>query len=271
MGGGPDTITQQSGPPAYASPYHVRTLQLGQQAAAQPFQPYPGAQVAGFTPEQEMGLNAMAMRGMQGSPVDQVAQQQAVNTLQGSYLNPQTNVPLQDMLNYGQRQVMTNYGAQLGRNFGNSGVQEMIGDAMGRSVAGLYDAERGRQMQTMAFAPQLAERDYRDIQAVMDAGGARQAQLQGQLDVPGQSWQQAMLWPQHQLGLMGQALGAGSVGGTSTQPNPYAGNTMQNVIGGGATGAAIGSMMAPAGATGLAAIGGAWPALIGAGLGLLMS
>ena len=271
-GGGPDQITNVSGPPAYAQPYHTAALRAGANLASRPYQPYPGPQIGGFTPEQNMGLNAMAMRGMQGSPVDAAAQQQAVDTMQGKYLNPQTNPAMQNLIDYNQRQVMANYGAQLGRNFGNSGVQEVVGDAMQRAATPIYESERGRQMATMGMSPALSNVDYRDIQGVLGAGDARQGMAQRQMDLPAQQWMAAQGYPQQQLGTLGSALGFSGGYGTKTSPNPYQSNPAANAIGLGtlgymggtslASGALAGSAMAPYAP---------WlGAALGAGAGLLM-
>lgn len=259
-GGSPDTITQSSAPPAYAEPYHKSLMQGAGAAASQPYSPYPGPQIPGFNPEQESALNAATARGMGGSPVDLAAQQQNMATSQGAYLDPNNNPSYQNALDYGQRQVMQNYGAQLGRNFGNSGVNQMVGQGMGQVSGALYDAERNRMMQAGAMAPSLSELDYRDIQAVMGAGDARQGLMQQQLGAPTQAWQQAQTWPSYGQGLLGGAIGATGGYGSQTSPNPYQSNPMAGAISGGT----LGYMGASSGAFGTAAAANPW---LGAGLG----
>ena len=237
----PSTIQSQTSLPGYAQPYHQQALQQVGGLAGQPYQPYPGPQVAGFNPIQEAALNAAAARGMQGSPVDMAAQQQAVDTMSGQYLDPMQNEPLQNLLDYGQRQVMMNYGAQLGRNFGNTGVQEVVGDAMGRALAPIYESERGRQMQMAAISPNLSGVDYRDIGAVSGAGDARQALQQRMLDVPAMEFAQARQWPFMTNQALGGLLGLG--GTTQTQDNPYVGNPFQAALGGGVSGYMLGSLL----------------------------
>ena len=242
-GGGPSTITQNTAPPAYAQPYHESLLYNTAKAASRPYQPYPGAQIAGFTPEQEMGLNAMAVRGMQGSPVDRAAQGNAVNTLNGTYMNPATS-GLGDMMNYATRNLVTNYGAQLGRNFGNAGVIKSLGEDVGRATAGIWDAERNRQLSAMGMAPGLSSTDFRDIQGVLGAGDARQGMAQKQVDLPAQQWMAAQTYPGQQIGLMGGALGATGGYSSGSQPNPYVSNPMANAIGMGTLGYMGGSALA---------------------------
>ena len=266
-GGGPDNITNVTGPPAYAQPYHEGLMAESAKAASQPYQPYPGPQIAGFAPEQQLGLNALAMRGMQGSPVDAAAQQEAIKTMSGQYMDPSTNPALGKFMDYGQQQVMKNYGAQLGKNFGNSGVNQEIGDAMGRAAILPYESERARMMQMAGMSPNLSGTDYRDIQGVLGAGDTRQAMAQRQMDLPAQAWQTAQQYPMYQQGLMSNAINATSGYGTQTSPNPYQGNTAANVLGMGT----LGYMGANAGMMGAGMATNPWlGAAIGAGAGLLM-
>jgi hypothetical protein len=269
-GSSPSTITQKNEPPAYAQPYHMALMDQSGQAASQPYQPYPGPQVAGFVPEQQMGLNALAVRGMQGSPVDAAAQQDAVKTLSGGYLDPSTNTALSGLMDYNQGQVMKNYGSQLGRNFGNSGVNQEIGDAMAKASFLPYEAERGRMMQMAALSPTLSGTDYRDIQGVLGAGDARQAQLQQQFGLPAQAWQTAQQYPGYQQGLLSNAISATGGYGSQTQPNPYQTNPMASAIGLGTLGYMGGAAAGTAAGTEAGAMYGPYGALIGAGLGYMM-
>jgi hypothetical protein len=176
------------------------------------------------------------------------------------------------MLDYSQRNVMANYGGALGRNFGNSGVQEVVGDAMGRATAGVYDSERQRQMASMGMSPGLSQTDYRDISSVLTAGDARQGMQQQMMGFPMNAWGAAATYPQYQLGLMSQGLGAGSVGGTQSSPNPYQSNPAANAIGMGVAGygAASAGMLGGTATTGMMA--NPWlGAALGVGAGLLAS
>lgn len=265
---GPSNITNVTGPPAYAEPYHINALQFGAEAAAQPYQPYTGVQVAGFNPQQEAGLNAMFNRGMGGSPLNAAAQTEAQKTIEGGYLDPQNNPALQNMLDYQRYNVMTQYGGALGRNFGNAGVADTVGDAMTRATAPIYEAERGRQMSAMGMAPGLASTDFTDLQAALGAGDARQALQQRQLDVPREEFMRAQMWPQRQMNLLSGSLGAGSVGSSGSQTNPYQSNPLQTALGMGT----LGYLATPGINSMLNTNMNPWMGgLLGGGLGLLMS
>src|ERR1700679_4033137 len=54
---GTNTVTQQSGPPAQVLANYQSVYNQAQNVAGQPFVPYSGSTVAGFTPMQEAGFN----------------------------------------------------------------------------------------------------------------------------------------------------------------------------------------------------------------------
>jgi hypothetical protein len=201
-GGG--TTVQKTEPPAYAIPYHQQLMQRAGNVTSQPYQPYPGARIADFTPEQQAGMNLTTQRALQGSPVMQAAQGNLQDTLQGKYLD--SNPYIDQMVNRTQQDVMTNWGAQLGKNFGNTGVQEVVGRALGDSSNAVryqnYNDERTRQMQANLFAPQAASADYQDMQALMGVGDVRQQQQQNLLNMPFEEWARAQQFPYDQLGAL---------------------------------------------------------------------
>lgn len=256
---GNPTQTSSTAPPAYAQPYHQQALSAASNIASTPYSPYPHAQIAGFSPEQQAGMFGTTQRAMAGSEVGNAAQADATKTLQGGYLDPNNNPALQGAIGYGQNQIMKQYGSQLGRNFGNSGVNQEVGESAGRLSSGLYDQERNRMMQTQANAPNLANMDYTDLQALLGVGDVKQAQQQQMLQLGRNEWDMARGYPTQNLQtLLGAVQGTGGYG-TSTQPNPYQSSRAANALGGAAAGAGTGAMMGSA--------AGPYGALIGAGIG----
>ena len=252
---GGSTQTTTNTPPAYATPTHQSALGLANTIANTPYSPYPYAQIANFTPEQQTGMDMTVNRAMSGSPVGNAAQAEATKTLQGEYLNPQ-NPAYQNALDYGQRQVMKNYGAQLGRNFGNSGVNQEVGEGMGNVSGALYDAERNRMTQQASLAPSLANMDYTDLQAMLGVGDVKQGFNQQQLDLSRNEYQTALNWPSNRMGTLLNAVQGTGGYGTTTAPNPYQSSRAAGAIGGAAAGTAV----APG-----------WGTLIGAVAGGLLS
>jgi hypothetical protein len=254
-------------PPGYAVPYHQQALSGAAGIADTPYNPYPYAQIAGFTPGQVSGMADTTQRGMQGSAVGNAAQADATKTLQGQYLDPSNNSALSGAIDYGQNQIMKNYGGQLGRNFGNSGVNQEVGESAGRLSSGLYDQERNRMMQTQQNAPNLANMDYTDLQARLGVGDVQQAHEQQKLNLGRNEWDQALNYPRQNLQTMlGAIQGTAGPYGTQTAPNPYQSNSAANALGGGLTGAALGSYVGNGSGGNYAG----WGAGLGALGGLLM-
>jgi hypothetical protein len=156
----------------------------------------------------------------------------------------------------------TGTGAQMGamgRNsgsFGNSGVQEttaMNNRAFGDSLAKYatdsynnnYTKERQNQMAGMLFAPQLAQTDYQDANALLGVGDIRRGYEQDKINQNMADWYAEKNDPYAKLNVLGssigQAMGAG--GGTTsmtgTQPNPYQSNSTANMLGLGISGAGL--------------------------------
>lgn len=252
---GGSTQQTSNAPPSYAIPTHQASLGLANTVANTPYSPYPYAQIAGFTPEQQTGMALTSQRALQGSPVGNAAQAEATKTLQGEYLNPQ-NSAYQNALNYGQRQVMKNYGAQLGANFGNSGVNQEVGEGMGNVSGALYDAERNRMTQQAAMAPSLAGMDYTDLQALLGVGDVKQGQQQQLLDLGRNEYQTALNWPMtSRMQPLLNAIGGTGGYGTTTSPNPYQSSRAASAAAGALAGASTGNP---------------WLALAGGAAGLLM-
>jgi len=198
------------------------TIMAGQDLALNDttdFGPYQGQRVAGFSPEQEQALGLLAQRSG-GIPLENAAQQMATRTLQGDYLNPATNQPLQNMLDYTTRNVVKNYGGLLGRNFGNAGVLQNMAEDIGRGTAGVYQTERAIQPQMAAMAPQLSGMDYTNIGNLMDAGNMRQNLAQQQLQTPWSQHLEQQQAPYNQLQLLQNAASMGTGFGSQTSPNP---------------------------------------------------
>ena len=163
--------------------------------------------------------------------------------------------------------------------FGNSGVQEMRSDSqqnlareLGNVSSGLrfqdygqqaqlaesglsrdatlaaqqqanqlnvFNNERNNQMASMEFAPQLAESDYRDAQALLGVGDIYRDDSQQNLNFNYDQWQQAQNYPYQQLDVLANALRTSvGAGGSSVMsaPNAYSSNSTANMLGTGLMG-----------------------------------
>lgn len=273
-GGGASQTTSM---PSWAEPYYKGYLDQAQQVASQPFQPYEGQRYAGLNDTQYAGLDAMANRAMSGSPLWSTSQQALQQTAGGGMLGG--NPYMQQAIDSASSDVLRNYQRSVlpgldmmearGGSFGNSGVmqarQDAAHDLTGQlaNMAGTmrmndYSNERNRQMQALGMAQSYANQDYTDAAQLLNAGGALQQDMQGQIGADYGSWQDAKNYPMQQLGVMGQALGQ-KYGSTTTESG---GSSVGSGFGGALAGAKLGSMIGgPAGT--------AWGAGIGGILGLL--
>ena len=238
--GGDDTVTQQTQLPNFLQPYGPLYAQAGYNLFNQPYQPYPFETVAPFTQDQQSAMDMVRQRSMAGSPVVNAAQQQTMNTIQGDYLNPQTNPYLQQTFDQAANRVTDAFSrgtaAQTDARFARAGAfggsawnqaQQANQTALGDSLAGMaanifgnnYAQERNRQQQAAQFAPNLAAQDYRDAEALLNVGGMQQQLGQQYLTDDASRFQQAQQYPYQQFQMFGSMFSP-NFGQQSTQTYP---------------------------------------------------
>ena len=251
-GGETQTSTSKNEPWSGVQPYITDYLKQAQTQKNTPFSFNSGDQIAPFSPEQQYGLGMTTQRAIKGSPVMNAAQGNAYNTLQGNFMSPDSNpwlkqnvdTAMSDTAGYVNRQFNNN-------NFGGSANQEQLtrdlGKVSGQMYGANYDQERARQMSAMGMAPQMAESDYRDAQALLGVGDARQGQAQKYLDQANGLFGANNGYNQAQLDAYGRAVQTGmGAGGTSTTtaPNANQRSGIADLIG---TGVSVASLFKPVG------------------------
>jgi hypothetical protein len=249
------TFTTTNAPLPEARPYYQDYLARTQEVANQPYQQSPGT----YTPPNpylQKGWEATAQRAMDGSPVMGAANTQLMNTINGGFLNnnpylDQSVSNAQGDLTKAWNQVQKpawDKAMQQSGSFGNTGVMESNGYAadslqqnLGRVASDMrgnaYNTERGFMQSALSMAPQFANQDYTDANALLNVGSQAQG-FQQQAQNQNQNWfTEAQQYPQQQLGLLGGALGlnAGSQQ-TQTQPDP---SKASQIVGGALTGAQL--------------------------------
>jgi hypothetical protein len=152
------------------------------------------------TPEMQTAMDMMSQRAMMGSPITQAAQMEGLRTLSGQGMfNPLYEQAAQRLGETFQNITIPTIQSQFGRagRTGSGLYQQMAQGAMGnlgRSLSDLsaqaYGQERGRQMQMMGMAPQLAQMDYGDIGQLMNVGQMRRGFQQEAAGAPLQRLQQ---------------------------------------------------------------------------------
>ncbi len=271
---------QQNEPPAFAVP----GLTLAAQEAEQLFrtqQPqfFPGSTVAPFAPETEEALSLTAQRARAGSPLTTAAQQQLQATIEGQGVNPflggaveAATAPLFERF---QSEIVPGLASTFERA-GRTGspasqaAQERAATALGRGVSeqaarlafGSAEAERGRQLQAVGAAPQLANVDFANLQRLAQVGGTRENLAQEQIGEQQARFQFEQNSRAAQINqLINQLQGTVTPGaGISTIFGPGK-NRLTAGLGGAIAGGSAGSIFGPPGAiigAGLGGLGGAF-------------
>jgi hypothetical protein len=242
-----------SAPLPYVEPYLQDLLGRQQEVANTAYTQSPNA-VAGANPYLTAGWNATANRAMQGSPVMSAANQQMQGTIGGQYLNANSNPYLTGQIDAAQGDLARNFNlvnkpgwdTRMSRAGGyNSGVAEMAGNDYGNLAQNMgrigsdmrfnaYNTERGYQQQAMGMAPQFAQQDYQDANALLNVGAQRQTFDQAGADQNLRWFQEAQAYPQNRLNDYARMIGVGTgSGGTQQQPEP---STASSIAGGAMTG-----------------------------------
>jgi hypothetical protein len=155
--------------------------------------------------------------------------------------------------------------SMYGQNYANE-RQNQLGatNAMGQ----LYGDERTKQLQSMMFAPQMANQDYVDAQQLAAVGGAKEGMAQSNLNEQLNRWNFDQNKYSDALARYNQLI-QGNYGGSgsSTSTSPTNTNNTASMLGGGLSGAMLGGSLYSSGlipsalmssgmATGLGALGG---------------
>lgn len=237
---------------------------------------YPGQLVAPMSGYTTGALDSMAQRAQQGSDVTRAAQGQLTDTLGGTYLDA-GNPHFQGALNAATRPMIDAYtntiapgidsGFSSAGRYGSgahamattdaaSDLTRNIGDMSSQMAYQNYGDERQNQIRGMLFAPEMANQDYQDINALGQAGQGFDNYNQALIDADLQKYNydssKDFNFLQQYLGLLNGAQG-GSQTTTSPVQRP---NIFTGALGGAATG------------FGVAGLPGA---LAGGGLGILGS
>lgn len=226
---------QNSDPWAGVQPYMVDIFNRAQGLANRG--PYAGQYIGAESPYTQQARTLQANRALQGSPVGDAMQTNIADTLNGQYLNPESNPYLksavQDALGLAQSQMIGTYGGPAGSQLSNSGLQEQMTRTLGQiannAYGSQYNNERARQIQAAALAPNAAALDYADIGQLAGAGASQEGRTAAEIAAAQAQWQSA--WgnlANYQSGITG-AGNFGTTTGSSSQP--YFTNPMSSALG----------------------------------------
>lgn len=262
------TATQTSAPWSAQKPYLTYGFEEAKKQYQNPSEYYPDQTYAGSSDATLAGLQKQEDRAMQGSELFNSARDQNLKTIQGDYLNPDSNPYLQGTIDSANKGLIRNFntsvipqlqGAFSGAGRYGSGLQQQaqndasynLLDQMGTNAQnisyGNYNDERGRMTQAIAGAPAYAQADYMDAANLLDVGGQREAIDQQGIDEAMNRYNYEQEAPRNSLAdYMG--LIQGNYGGTSTSTsrNPNYKSSSSALLGGAASGIGLGaSLMRP--------------------------
>lgn len=286
--------TTTNEPPAFIQPY----MQYGAQQAYAQYQNggpqyYPGNTVVPFSSQTEQALGLTEQRALNGSDVNNAAQDYAARTLNttptsqfGSGANPygSVNNPYLDAtFNKAADSVQQRLGSQFagaGRNTDASRAvnADELTNLSNAVYGGAYENERNRgfayeqaerdrmaqdldRQRSMQFgvaglAPQLANQDYVDLQALGGVGGQVEDLAGRLMEDQAARWDFDQNASQTNLDNYLARITGAYPGATSTQTTPTYRNRTAGAAGGAMAGAQLGSQIYPGWGTAIGAVAG---------------
>lgn len=238
---------------------------------------FPGSTVASQSPWTQQAQGMLANRALSGSPVNNAASGLLTDTLNGKYLDPNSDPYLDATYNKAAQAVTGSVNSAFGQGgrYGSGLNQLTLGKALGDTATSIYGQnyqdERNRQQQGILEAPQTANQDYQDIGQLANAGANQDAFSQANLDSNINRWNFNQNQPTQQIqSYLGLLNGTGVGNSTQTQ-TPYFSNPAGSGLGGAITGGLAGSSLFSSFPQTLGSLGltSGTSGLLGGGLGLL--
>jgi hypothetical protein len=198
----------------------------------EPIQYFPRSTVVPTSAALGQGIAGIEQKAGMGSPVVAPAEELGARTLRGDFLTA-GNPYLDEYFSRAARGVTAqyqntirpeiesrfagaggsgrgSYAAAVGR--AQEGLGQSLGDLASQVYMGAYEAERGRQQQTLALSPVIQSLGYADMDQMLRAGALQQHEGQRLLDADVAKWRFQQMEPWQRAGLAsGIAYGGGPV------------------------------------------------------------
>lgn len=219
---------------------------------------YPNSTVSPFTAAQNTGYNSIIDKAG-NNPLFPAAQDTYLKTVNGSYLDPNSNPHLRGTFDAASQAVSDQYknitapttdalfasngpisgGArQNAINLNNANLGRTLDNLATSIYGGNYQAERGRQDAATNNVGAMTQASYLDPTAMVNAGGAQQAQNQKELTDEVNRWMSENSEDARYKRLMQymSVVGGNNWGQngttTTTSQQPYSSNPMMQAFGG---------------------------------------
>lgn len=216
MGGGGGGSTTTTGIDPFLKPYVQFGLEEGKkqyQAPGPKF--FPGQTYINPSEATQQALQMTQERATAGSPLLRAAQQQQLQTIEGRGVNPflqgALSAAYQPTVEAAQEATRGLQGqASTAGRYGSGAMGQIaerqaagLGRGLGGSLSNLAyqssEAEAARQAAAIAGAPQMAQADYTDIQALLRAGQGGEQYQQAALQDAINRWNYEQQLPQQKL------------------------------------------------------------------------
>lgn len=252
------TTTTAAEPSEFVRPYLTQAFDQAQdlyESAVPNF--YPQQTYTDFSPETETALQLATARAL-SNPLLASSQTEINNILQGNYLDPTTNPYSTALYNQIAGDVTSGVQSQfskagrLGSAANQSVLAEELGNVANQVYGDQYNRERDRMFQATQLAPQLAQADYQDIQALGGVGQTREAMEMAKIQDAMTRFDFEQQKPYYKLREYLASIGS-PYAQTTTKTEPIYRNTGAGLLGGAMQGYQLGQNF---GMVGLGAIGG---------------
>tara|TARA_R100000805_G_C3614365_1_gene115515 strand:+ start:968 stop:1777 length:810 start_codon:yes stop_codon:yes gene_type:complete len=218
---------------------------------------YPNQTYADFSPETQTAQQLATLRAL-NNPLLGSAQGEINNILQGNYLSPTSNPYLQGLYNQMAGDVTAGVQSQFSKagRLGSAANQQVLAEELGQLAnqvyAPNYQMERQNMMAATQLAPQLAQADYQDIQALAGVGQQKESQQMAQIQDAINRFDFEQQKPYYKLREYLASIGS-PYAQTVSQTQPVFRNQAAGLLGGAMQGYQLGQNF---GMGGLGAIGG---------------
>ena len=247
--------------------------------AANPPQQYQGQTVADFTPAQKAAQDQALQAATAQSNTANLGTGAENFFTGGQVWDPTYNPALQGAVDAAVRPIQQNWtdvvapGIRnspefVGQNFGSSreGIAtgigagrtaQAIGDTTSKMLEDLYKTNQSAQLQALGLLPTVQAAQAQPALTTGAVGDTQQAEAQAKINAEIQKFNYSQWAPFLSSATLAQIAGSlPGEGATSTANVPPPPDMWKQVLAGGATGAAAGSLLGPIG-TGVGAVGGA--------------
>lgn len=219
---------------------------------------YPHDRVAGMSDAQQEGMQLTKDFSRNFTENLQTPADMLLQTMQGDYLNPESNPYLQQYVEAAQQPMIDNYLQNIVPTMDNQAVSsgrygsgiwgetkaqaaedlnKQLGYTAAQMYAPAYESERERQMSAVPGLNDVFNQAFKHAGYLTATGEAEQGQQQAEINAEMQKWMEDLYGPLDWANVVSNLfLSGGALGRTSDTTYPYQGpNLSQSLLGSGSS------------------------------------